>query len=238
MADRQTTGGYPKIGCVISSDLATVARLRPGDTVRFELTSLEQATTARLDLENWFARLPSCIEFFTPSGIIDTTALNTENLISGVVGADDPIEPHTSLTRSLARSSDIPIYLSQKKMSKNGVGVSSLRKEDDRYLRGRGEFVGDIQLPGPRAGRLPGSPVAHGRIAKLSSPMQCESRFFSLRPQTGDTYPSAFGTAGVQGFGSTDTRTTKVRHVGELIAMCVADTRAQAEDIAMLSKSR
>ena len=95
MADRQTTGGYPKIGCVISSDLATVARLRPGDTVRFELTSLEQATTARLDLENWFARLPSCIEFFTPSGIIDTTALNTENLISGVVGADDPIEPHT-----------------------------------------------------------------------------------------------------------------------------------------------
>ena len=95
MADRQTTGGYPKIGCVISSDLATVARLRPGDTVRFELTSLEQATTARLDLENWFAKLPSCIEFFTPSGIIDTAALNTENLISGVVGADDPIEPHT-----------------------------------------------------------------------------------------------------------------------------------------------
>ncbi len=29
-----------------------------------------------------------------------------------------------------------------------GVGASLRRKEDDRYLRGRGQFVGDIQRPG------------------------------------------------------------------------------------------
>ena len=75
--------------------LATVARLRPGNTVRFELTSLEKATSARIDLENWFAKLPSRIESLAPSGIIDTTALTTENLISGVVGPDHSAEPQT-----------------------------------------------------------------------------------------------------------------------------------------------
>ena len=33
-------------------------------------------------------------------------------------------------------------------MSQTGVGARLLRKEDDRYLRGRGKFVGDIKLPG------------------------------------------------------------------------------------------
>ena len=33
-------------------------------------------------------------------------------------------------------------------MSGQGVGKSVLRKEDDRYLRGRGQFVADIKLPG------------------------------------------------------------------------------------------
>ncbi len=33
-------------------------------------------------------------------------------------------------------------------MSGQGVGKSVPRKEDDRYLRGRGQFVADIKLPG------------------------------------------------------------------------------------------
>jgi hypothetical protein len=32
--------------------------------------------------------------------------------------------------------------------TKYGVGASLLRREDDRHLRGRGEFVSDIRLPG------------------------------------------------------------------------------------------
>lgn len=43
MADRQTTGGYPRLGDVISVDLPLLAQLRPGDSVRFALTSLDQA---------------------------------------------------------------------------------------------------------------------------------------------------------------------------------------------------
>jgi antagonist of KipI len=43
MADRQTTGGYPRIAAVIGVDLPLLAQRLPGDLVRFELTSLAQA---------------------------------------------------------------------------------------------------------------------------------------------------------------------------------------------------
>lgn len=41
--DRQTIGGYPKIGAVIATDIARLGQLTPGSTVRFETISLEQA---------------------------------------------------------------------------------------------------------------------------------------------------------------------------------------------------
>jgi len=43
MADRQTTGGYPKIAVVISADLHLAGQLMPGETVRFTLTTLPDA---------------------------------------------------------------------------------------------------------------------------------------------------------------------------------------------------
>ncbi|KHK61563.1 biotin-dependent carboxyltransferase family protein [Pseudomonas frederiksbergensis] len=43
MADRQTTGGYPRIANVISADLPLLAQRLPGEVVRFELTTLEEA---------------------------------------------------------------------------------------------------------------------------------------------------------------------------------------------------
>ena len=43
MADRQTTGGYPKIGCVISADLPLLAQLKAGDKVRFRPVSVTAA---------------------------------------------------------------------------------------------------------------------------------------------------------------------------------------------------
>ena len=44
LADRQTTGGYPKIGVIASVDLALVAQASPGATVRFERISAEDAS--------------------------------------------------------------------------------------------------------------------------------------------------------------------------------------------------
>lgn len=43
MADRQTTGGYAKIGTVCSADLSKLAQLRPGGAIRFELITVEAA---------------------------------------------------------------------------------------------------------------------------------------------------------------------------------------------------
>ncbi|CCQ96408.1 putative hydrolase subunit antagonist of KipI [[Clostridium] ultunense Esp] len=45
MADRQTTGGYPKIAHVITADLPVVAQVKPGERIRFQEVSLEEAWT-------------------------------------------------------------------------------------------------------------------------------------------------------------------------------------------------
>ena len=43
MNDRQTIGGYPKIGSVIPIDTAKLAQLQPGSLIKFESISLEEA---------------------------------------------------------------------------------------------------------------------------------------------------------------------------------------------------
>lgn len=46
MADRQTTGGYPKIATVISADLPLAGQLAPGDWIEFEACSRAAAVAA------------------------------------------------------------------------------------------------------------------------------------------------------------------------------------------------
>lgn len=43
MADRQTTGGYTKIATIITPDINIVGQLKPGDSIRFEVISIEEA---------------------------------------------------------------------------------------------------------------------------------------------------------------------------------------------------
>jgi antagonist of KipI len=43
MADRQTTGGYPRLGEVATVDLPKAAQLAPGETLRFKTITLEAA---------------------------------------------------------------------------------------------------------------------------------------------------------------------------------------------------
>ncbi|MCB2307691.1 biotin-dependent carboxyltransferase family protein [Clostridium estertheticum] len=43
MADRQTTGGYTKIATIITPDINIVGQLKPGDSIRFKLISIEEA---------------------------------------------------------------------------------------------------------------------------------------------------------------------------------------------------
>lgn len=54
MADRQTTGGYPRIGTVISVDLPKVAQLAPGGKIRFRAVDVDEAETLCKDREQFF----------------------------------------------------------------------------------------------------------------------------------------------------------------------------------------
>jgi len=57
MADRQTTGGYPRLGEVASVDLPRAAQLRPGEALRLAPVSLQEAQALLLDREARFREL-------------------------------------------------------------------------------------------------------------------------------------------------------------------------------------
>jgi aerobic carbon-monoxide dehydrogenase large subunit len=50
-----------------------------------------------------------------------------------------------------------------------GIGHSVLRKEDDRFIRGRGNYVDDLRLPGMLHMALLRTPLAHARIGEINS---------------------------------------------------------------------
>jgi biotin-dependent carboxylase-like uncharacterized protein len=51
MADRQTSGGYPKIATVISADICVAGQLAPGDRIAFSVCSLHDALGALIARE-------------------------------------------------------------------------------------------------------------------------------------------------------------------------------------------
>jgi antagonist of KipI len=61
MADRQTTGGYPRIGNVISVDLPLLAQLKPGDYVTFEKITMEDAAQLYIKQETSMSLLKKFI---------------------------------------------------------------------------------------------------------------------------------------------------------------------------------
>ncbi len=84
LADRQTTGGYPKIANVISADLGRLSQMRPGDSFSFTQVSRADAIAAlrsqQTALEEFRANL-------RPSGAasLDSARLLSLNLIDGWV---------------------------------------------------------------------------------------------------------------------------------------------------------
>src|SRR5215218_3832365 len=51
-----------------------------------------------------------------------------------------------------------------------GVGASIPRTEDDRFLRCRGQYVGDLRMPGTQDVAFVRSAVAHARIRGIQIP--------------------------------------------------------------------
>ncbi|WP_077325394.1 5-oxoprolinase subunit C family protein [Virgibacillus siamensis] len=57
MADRQTTGGYPKIGQVITVDLPAMAQLKPGEKIYFKEIEHREAQELLVEKEKQFEQL-------------------------------------------------------------------------------------------------------------------------------------------------------------------------------------
>lgn len=62
MADRQTTGGYPKIGQAATVDLPLVAQMKPGAKLRFREVSVEEAQQLLMQQKKELAELKLAIE--------------------------------------------------------------------------------------------------------------------------------------------------------------------------------
>lgn len=61
MADRQTTGGYAKIGTVITVDLPKIAQAKPGDKIIFEKINIKEAHELYKHQEEKFASLKASL---------------------------------------------------------------------------------------------------------------------------------------------------------------------------------
>src|SRR4051794_41521603 len=60
-----------------------------------------------------------------------------------------------------------------------GIGARVRRKEDARFLHGRGSYVSDMILSGQREVAFLRSPVAHGRIVRVGKPPGLEASVFA-----------------------------------------------------------
>lgn len=87
MRDCQTTGGYPKIGTVISVDLDRLAQVRPGSSLHFTEVSLEDALAALEESRRALAAFASALK--AADTLHDSETLLSHNLVGGVVNALD-----------------------------------------------------------------------------------------------------------------------------------------------------
>jgi carbon-monoxide dehydrogenase large subunit len=118
-------------------------------------------------------------------------------------------------------------------VSGKGVGARLPRKEDRRFLLGQGEYVANIRLPGMLEVAFVRSPVAHALLKQIRKPPGEEHSVFTAE-DLGDVN-SIRAVSALKGFKASEQpilARDKLRHVGELVAMCVAPTRAEAEDLA------
>ena len=130
------------------------------------------------------------------------------------------------------------------------IGQPLPRTEDARLLTGRGQFSDDFCLPGQTYAAIVRSPHAHGRIVRIDTASakkmpgvlgvftgtDCQADNLGAIPH--DPLPKTRYDMKLHGPGGGEVffgphvllPTDKVRHVGEAVAMVVAETQSQAND--------
>src|SRR6267142_2176777 len=116
------------------------------------------------------------------------------------------------------------------------IGSPVERIEDLRFLRGRGEFVGDLRRPGMLHAAILRSPIAHGRIRCLDATAALAMpgvRAVITAAEIG-VVPKIplrlLPLPGTERFLQPVIAAERVRYVGEPIAVVLADSAALAED--------
>ncbi|MCY0092523.1 xanthine dehydrogenase family protein molybdopterin-binding subunit [Hoeflea ulvae] len=129
-------------------------------------------------------------------------------------------------------------------MGLEGIGASVARKEDKRFITGKGRYTDDMVVPGMKHAHFVRSPHAHAAIRGIDT-----SEAMKMPGVIGILAGDELATDGIGSLicgwmihskdGSPmnmgDWRPlaqTKVRYVGDAVAVVVADTKAQARDAA------
>ncbi len=131
-------------------------------------------------------------------------------------------------------------------VSAQGIGAAIKRREDVRFLTGRGRYTDDIQRPGQAYVVFLRGTVAHARIGGIDT-TEAAAAPGVIRVFIGADIEAA-GLGGIPcGWQVTDRNgepmkepphpilaSGKIRHVGDMVAAVVAETLAQAKDAAEL----
>jgi carbon-monoxide dehydrogenase large subunit len=127
-------------------------------------------------------------------------------------------------------------------MPKDGIGASVLRKEDHRFLTGKGRYVDDINRPGQAHAIFVRSPHAHANLKSVDTKSALASPgvlavFTGADLDADGVGPLPCGWVITQTNGEIWNApphpviaSEKVRYVGDQIAVVIADTSQEAKD--------
>jgi carbon-monoxide dehydrogenase large subunit len=131
-------------------------------------------------------------------------------------------------------------------MSEHGIGAAVLRTEDARFLTGAGNYTDDINRPGQLHAHIVRSQVAHARIVSIDTSEAKAApgvvAVFTGADMASDGVgglPCGWGITGKDGKPMVEPPhpplvTDTVRHVGDQVAVVIAETKRQAKAAAEL----
>ena len=119
----------------------------------------------------------------------------------------------------------------------NGIGASIKRLEDKRFLQGQGNYIDDMQLPDMLHAAVLRSPYAHAKIIDIEVSAALEqpgivtiltfADLISVKPIPIRLNP--YGS--LEPFLQYPLASNRVRYVGDPVALIIAHSRYQAEDV-------
>src|SRR3989442_2737137 len=116
-------------------------------------------------------------------------------------------------------------------------GKSIKRREDPRFITGRGQYVDDLKLPGMTYAAFVRSPHAHARIKKIDTAAALKHpgvvAIFTGKDMTGvNSLPCGWLLPGLKVPPHPPLATEAARYVGDPVAIVIAESQSAAQDAA------